>query len=80
MSYKIAIIVWQPSRRAASTAGSRARSAPSAVTISICSMIEIGDLPLYNQDYDALARAAEAYVRFRDQIRPADGILLSARI
>jgi chromate reductase len=38
-------------------------------------MVEIGDLPLYNQDYDALPNQPEAYVRFREQVRSADGIL-----
>jgi chromate reductase len=37
--------------------------------------LEIGDLPLYNQDYDSLPQQPEQYVRFRDQIRAADGIL-----
>ena len=40
-----------------------------------CSMVQIGKLPLYNQDYDALPEQPEEYVRFRDQIRSADGIL-----
>ncbi len=40
-----------------------------------CSMVEIGDLPLYNQDFDALSEQPEAYVRFRKQIAAADGIL-----
>jgi chromate reductase len=40
-----------------------------------CRMVEIGDLPLYNQDYDALPEQPEPYTRFRDQIAAADGIL-----
>jgi chromate reductase len=40
-----------------------------------CRMFEIGDLPLYNQDFDALPQQPEAYVKFRDQVRSADGIL-----
>ncbi len=40
-----------------------------------CSMIDIGDLPLYNQDYDSAPEQPEQYVRFRDAIRSADGIL-----
>jgi chromate reductase len=40
-----------------------------------CSMIEIGDLPLYNQDYDGSPDEPEQYARFRDQIRPVDGVL-----
>jgi len=38
-----------------------------------CGIVEIGDLPLYNQDYDADSPAA--YLRFREQIAAADGIL-----
>jgi chromate reductase len=38
-----------------------------------CSMVEIGDLPLYSQDHDADMPAASA--RFREQIAAADGIL-----
>ena len=40
-----------------------------------CSMVEIGDLPLYNQDYDSAPQQPEQYVRLRDQVRDADGIL-----
>jgi chromate reductase len=39
-----------------------------------CSMIEIGDLPLYNQDLDT-ANPPEQWVRFRNQVAPADGVL-----
>ena len=38
-----------------------------------CSIVEIGDLPLYNQDHDA--DPPEQYVRFRRQIAEADGVL-----
>jgi chromate reductase len=38
-----------------------------------CRIVEIGDLPLYNQDYDA--SSPEPYVRFRQQIAAADGVL-----
>jgi chromate reductase len=38
-----------------------------------CRIVEIGDLPLYNQDYDA--NSPEPYVRFRQQIAAADGVL-----
>lgn len=38
-----------------------------------CSIVEIGDLPLYSQDYDS--DPPEAYRRFREQIAGADGIL-----
>jgi chromate reductase len=38
-------------------------------------MVEIGDLPLYNQDYDGSPNEPEQYARFRDQVRSADGVL-----
>jgi chromate reductase len=38
-----------------------------------CEIVEIGDLPLYSQDSDA--EPPEAYVRFRERIAAADGIL-----
>ena len=40
-----------------------------------CAMVEIGDLPLYNQDYDSAPQQPEPYVRFRDHVRAADGVL-----
>jgi chromate reductase len=38
-------------------------------------MIEIGDLPLYNQDYDSGSEQPAEYVRFRNEVRQADGVL-----
>jgi chromate reductase len=38
-----------------------------------CSMIDIGDLPLYNQDLDT--NPPEQWVRFREQVGAADGVL-----
>jgi chromate reductase, NAD(P)H dehydrogenase (quinone) len=38
-----------------------------------CSMIEIGDLPLFNQDIEKAP--PEQWVRFKDQIAASDGIL-----
>jgi len=40
-----------------------------------CTMVEIGDLPLYNQDFDALSEQPDAYARFRQQVAAADGVL-----
>jgi chromate reductase, NAD(P)H dehydrogenase (quinone) len=38
-----------------------------------CDIVEIGDLPLYNQDLDA--SPPEAWVHFRQKIADADGVL-----
>ena len=38
-----------------------------------CEIVEIGDLPLYNQDLDA--NPPEPWVRFRQKIASADGVL-----
>ena len=72
MPYKIAIIVG--SLREASLNRKVARSICAIRGDNLdCSMIEIGDLPLYNQDSDA--NPPEQYVRFRKQIAEADGVL-----
>jgi chromate reductase len=38
-----------------------------------CQIVEIGALPLYNQDYDAAS--PEQYVRFREKIAASEGVL-----
>jgi chromate reductase len=45
--------------------------APSSLRLEI---VEIGDLPLYNQDYEA-SGAPPAYTKFRERVRSADGVL-----
>ena len=45
--------------------------APASLKFSI---VEIGDLPLYNQDLET-ETPPPAWQRFRDQVRPADGLL-----
>src|SRR4051794_34399164 len=72
MPYKIAIIVG--SLREGSLSRKVARSICAIRGDNLdCSMIEIGDLPLYNQDSDG--NPPEQYVRFRKQIAEADGVL-----
>ena len=72
MAYKIAIIVG--SLREGSINRKVARSICALRNDNLdCSMIEIGDLPLYNQDLDA--NPPEQWVRFRKQIAEADGVL-----
>ncbi|MBA3666945.1 MAG: NAD(P)H-dependent oxidoreductase [Sphingomonas sp.] len=42
-----------------------------------CVPVELGDLPLYNQDLDG-KQALEAWARFRDAVRPTDGVLFGS--
>ena len=73
-SYKIAIIVG--SLREGSINRRIARSICALRNDNLdCRMIEIGDLPLYNQDYDALPEQPAPYVRFRKDILASDGVL-----
>jgi len=72
MTYKIAIIVG--SLREGSINRKVARSICGLRNDNLdCSMIEIGDLPLYNQDLDA--NPPEQWTRFRKQVGEADGVL-----
>jgi chromate reductase len=41
-----------------------------------CRLVEIGDLPLYNEDLETQT-PPEPWVRFRDQIRPCQGVLFA---
>src|SRR6478735_102839 len=72
MPYKIAIIVG--SLREGSINRKVARSICGLKNDNLdCSMIEIGDLPLYNQDLDT--NPPEQWTRFRQQVGSADGVL-----
>ncbi|HEY6662598.1 MAG TPA: NAD(P)H-dependent oxidoreductase [Sphingomicrobium sp.] len=72
MAYKIAIIVG--SLRKDSINRKIARSICGLRGDNLdCSMIEIGDLPLYDQDLDS--SPPEQWRRFRQQIAEADGVL-----
>jgi chromate reductase len=72
MAYKIAIIVG--SLREGSINRKVARSICALRGDNLdCSMIEIGDLPLYNQDLDV--NPPEPWTRFRQQVGEADGVL-----
>ena len=73
-NYKIAILVG--SLRKGSINRNIARSICAIRGDNLdCAMVEIGDLPLYNQEYDALPEQPAPYTRFREQIAAADGIL-----
>ena len=72
MAHKIAIIVG--SLREGSLNRKVARSICALRDDNLdCSMVEIGDLPLYNHDLDG--NPPEQWVRFREQIASADGVL-----
>ena len=72
MAYKIAIIVG--SLREGSINRKVARSICALRGDNLdCTTIEIGDLPLYNQDLDA--NPPEQWTRFRQQVGSADGVL-----
>jgi chromate reductase len=70
--HKIAIVVG--SLREGSVNRRVARSICSFASDMLdCAIVEIGDLPLYNQDHEA--SPSEAVTRFRQQIAAADGVL-----
>ena len=72
MAYKIAIIVGSLRKESLNRKVARSICAIRYDNLD-CSMVEIGDLPLYNQDNDA--NPPEQYVRFRKQVAEADGVL-----
>ena len=72
MAYKIAIIVG--SLREGSLNRKMARSICAIRGDNLdCAMVEIGDLPLYNQDLDT--NPPEQWTRFRNEVRDKDGVL-----
>lgn len=74
MAYKIAIIVGSLRKDSINRKVARSICAIRGDNLD-CTMVEIGDLPLYNQDYDSAPVQPPQYVRFRDQVRSADGVL-----
>ena len=72
MAYKIAIIVGSLRKDSLNRKMARAICKMRDDNLD-CSIVEIGNLPLYNQDDDA--NPPETYVHFRQQIAQADGVL-----
>jgi chromate reductase len=72
MAYKIAIIVGSLREGSLNRKVARSICALRGENLQ-CSMVEIGDLPLYNQDLDA--RPPEQWTRFRQQVGASDGVL-----
>src|SRR5436309_8813720 len=72
MPYKIAIIVGSLREASLNRKMARAICAMRGDNLD-CSILEIGELPLYNQDFDS--KPPEQWRRFRDQVAAADGVL-----
>jgi chromate reductase len=72
MTYKIAILVGSLRKDSINRKVARSMCAMRGDNLD-CSMVEIGNLPLYNQDSDANPPAE--YVEFRRKIAEADGVL-----
>ena len=72
MAYKIAIIVGCLRKDSLNRKVARSICALRNDNLD-CSMIEIGDLPLYTQDLDT--NPPEQWTRFRQQVGAADGVL-----
>ena len=72
MAYKIAILVGSLRKDSINRKVARSICALRDDNLD-CSMIEIGDLPLYNQDFDD--NPPEQWVRFRKQVGASDGVL-----
>ncbi|HVB88694.1 MAG TPA: NAD(P)H-dependent oxidoreductase [Beijerinckiaceae bacterium] len=70
--YSVAVLVGSLRKGSFSrmTAKALGASAPSSLKTQI---VEIGDLPLYNQDLDA--SPPEAWTKFRETIKPCDAVL-----
>ena len=73
-SYKVAIIVGSLRRDSINRKVARSLCAFAGDRLN-CDIVEIGDLPLYNQDYDGAPAQPGSYIRFREEIRAADGVL-----
>jgi chromate reductase len=74
MTYKIAILVGSLREESINRKVARSICAIRGDNLD-CSMVEIGNLPLYNQDYDSADEQPAEFDRLRGQIRDADGVL-----
>jgi chromate reductase, NAD(P)H dehydrogenase (quinone) len=72
MAYKIAILVGSLREGSINRKVGRSICALRGDNLD-CSMIELGDLPLYNQDLDS--EPPEQWTRVRQQVAAADGVL-----
>jgi chromate reductase len=72
MAHKIAIIVGSLRKDSLNRRVARSICAFAGDMLD-CEIVEIGDLPLYNQDLDSAP--PESWTRFREKIAAADGVL-----
>ena len=72
MAHKIAIIVGSLRKDSLNRKVARSICAFAGDMLD-CEIVEIGDLPLYNQDLDSAP--PESWTRFREKIAAADGVL-----
>ena len=72
MAYKIAIIVGSLREGSINRKVARSMCAIRGDNLE-CRIVEIGDLPLYNEDLEPAP--PDAWVRFRDRVRKADAVL-----
>ncbi|SEM01705.1 NAD(P)H-dependent FMN reductase [Syntrophus gentianae] len=74
MTKKIAVFVGSLRKESFNRkmAGALMELAPKSLTFE---MIEIGQLPLYNQDYDDEGTPPAEYSEFRQSVKPFDGVL-----
>src|SRR3954463_8787525 len=73
-SYRIAIVVGSLRRDSINRKVARSLCALAGERLD-CDIVDIGDLPLYNQDYDGAPEQPAPYRRFREEIAAADGVL-----
>ena len=73
-NYKIAIIVGSLRKDSINRKIARSICAIRGDNLD-CTMVGIGDLPLYNQEFDGAPDEPAAYARFRGEVAAADGIL-----
>jgi chromate reductase len=74
MAKKVAVIIGSLRKQAwtRKLALALMKLAPSSINLEI---VEIGDLPLYNQDLDDEGRPPQAWTTFREQMKKMEGIL-----
>jgi chromate reductase len=73
---KIAVLVGSLRRESYTRKIARALIAMAPVTLPM-EIVEIGDLPIYNQDLDEAGPVPSQWLAFRDRVRPLRGVLFA---